>query len=289
MTTIFKLRGAYFDRSISNSDISSIRDAKKRSDVNSTWGCIEDWFCGTNKEAAKRVLYDLMHPEDKENDKSLAHDFFVLRQLVPLHYQRQFKSNLKDGAFEFEIEGADICRTVPCDKQMAEARTACRVISSDVIETGTVDNKKVKKTACQTQSIKLRAVDKRKILKEIDPKTPDDERDNIDWIDSLGVNEYQQRKLLELSSNKSIAPKNFYPGPDHDINKYNIDIEIERMRSGALLVRVAHSAAPSLIDENGNPKKYKPEYDLDYPILHGAFIIGKRQTACIEYDCAVQD
>ncbi|WP_063657507.1 hypothetical protein [Candidatus Arsenophonus triatominarum] len=68
MATEIRLEGALFNRVINDYDISKIQSATNRSDVESLWGKIIDWFCGTRKEEAKKALFDIIHNDDNKGN-----------------------------------------------------------------------------------------------------------------------------------------------------------------------------------------------------------------------------
>jgi hypothetical protein len=86
------LRGTFFDRSVSTSEIQSIRSTFNPSDVNSTWGKFKDWLFGTPKEEAMRTLYHLTRPHIyiENNSNYVANRFFALRKLASKHCKKQF-------------------------------------------------------------------------------------------------------------------------------------------------------------------------------------------------------
>lgn len=66
MTTAFNISGSLFSRSITLNEIEDIKNAKTPSEIKSLWGKIADWFCGTNKENAKKVLFELINNDDPD-------------------------------------------------------------------------------------------------------------------------------------------------------------------------------------------------------------------------------
>ena len=62
MPEAISLNSGWISRSINTSDIDNIKIARNLNDVSSIWGKIADFFCGTNKEEAKKELFKLMHP-----------------------------------------------------------------------------------------------------------------------------------------------------------------------------------------------------------------------------------
>jgi hypothetical protein len=111
MPVTIVLEGARFNRQISESDITKIGSTSNRNDFGSIWGKIADWFCGTNKEGAKRELFNLMHPES--NDQAIQ-SFNQLKDMAsPTHkeYFTYTSSNNDDGSFNVKLTIEDILET----------------------------------------------------------------------------------------------------------------------------------------------------------------------------------
>ncbi|MCW2475548.1 MULTISPECIES: hypothetical protein [unclassified Symbiopectobacterium] len=64
MTTAFNISGNLFSRTISLNEIEGIKNAKNPNEIKSLWGKIADWFCGTDKENAKKALFELINNDD---------------------------------------------------------------------------------------------------------------------------------------------------------------------------------------------------------------------------------
>ncbi|PHV12406.1 hypothetical protein [Chitinimonas sp. BJB300] len=99
------LEGSRASRSISMEEINSIAAAKTEKDVESLWGRIADWFFGTHKEEAKKMLFRLLNPSI--SDKECVNAFNKLKELVSEPYKDRFierNSNItKEGRFTAEI------------------------------------------------------------------------------------------------------------------------------------------------------------------------------------------
>ncbi|WP_196908451.1 hypothetical protein [Candidatus Symbiopectobacterium sp. 'North America'] len=64
MTTVFNISGSLFSKTISLNEIEEIKNAKNPSEIKRLWDRIADWFCGTDKENAKKVLFELINNDD---------------------------------------------------------------------------------------------------------------------------------------------------------------------------------------------------------------------------------
>lgn len=64
MTTAFNISGGLFTRTITLDEIESIKNSKNQNEIKSLWGKIADWFFGTNKEKAKKALFELIKNDD---------------------------------------------------------------------------------------------------------------------------------------------------------------------------------------------------------------------------------
>lgn len=111
VSTVFQTHGSRFDRAINQDDISKIKDANSLRDINSVWGKIADWFCGTHKEAAKTALFKLMHEQLSDGEK--LETFNALRDLATQPFKSQFQYsvvtdnsvllNIKDTNLDIEV------------------------------------------------------------------------------------------------------------------------------------------------------------------------------------------
>ncbi|MCL1126602.1 hypothetical protein, partial [Shewanella surugensis] len=107
MPTAIELNGSWFNRSISTSDIQDIKTAKSIDDVNSTWGKIADWFCGTNKEEAKQNLFIFMSRSESPENKIEA--FNTLKSLVsPSFSEQNFIETYTGNIKEIKIQTIDL-------------------------------------------------------------------------------------------------------------------------------------------------------------------------------------
>lgn len=64
MTTVFSISGSLFSRTITLDEIEGVKNAKNQNEIKSLWGKIADWFCGTDKENAKKALFELLNNDD---------------------------------------------------------------------------------------------------------------------------------------------------------------------------------------------------------------------------------
>lgn len=88
MPTAIGLSGGWISRSISDSDVQDIKNARTINDIGSIWGKIKDWFCGTHKEEAKRILFSLLNDRVTTKDKVAA--FERLKELSSEPYKENF-------------------------------------------------------------------------------------------------------------------------------------------------------------------------------------------------------
>ncbi|MFV3398180.1 hypothetical protein [Aeromonas veronii] len=98
MSTAIGLSGGWISRSISDSDVQEIKNARTINDIGSIWGKIKDWFCGTHKEEAKRILFSLLNDRVTTKDKVVA--FERLKELSSEPYKENF--NHVDGEFSIK-------------------------------------------------------------------------------------------------------------------------------------------------------------------------------------------
>lgn len=99
--------GTRFNNAISSRKITEIQEAKSKTDVESLWDKIVDWFCGTKREEAKKVLFDLFHEENKINKMK---SFNQLKNLVSPAYKREFKHEMT----EVDDHSFEIALSIPC-------------------------------------------------------------------------------------------------------------------------------------------------------------------------------
>jgi hypothetical protein len=101
MPTTIELNGSWFNRSISTSEIQDIQSAKSVDDVSSTWDKIADWFCGTNKEEAKKLLFDVYNQSGTDERIS---SFSHLRDLASPAYKRNFDIEITHEGIKLSID-----------------------------------------------------------------------------------------------------------------------------------------------------------------------------------------
>ncbi|MCL1126454.1 hypothetical protein [Shewanella surugensis] len=102
MPTAIELNGSWFNRSISPSDFQEIKTAKSVNDVSSTWGKIIDWFCGANKEEAKKLLFDVYNNQLSTNQRISS--FSNLRDLASAAYKRNFDIEITHEGIKLSID-----------------------------------------------------------------------------------------------------------------------------------------------------------------------------------------
>lgn len=114
------ISGSIMNREISLEEIQFIANAKNESELNSVWGTIKDWFCWTNKEAAKKALYCSLN-EQASAETRLTH-FSQLKQLAAPHYQDNLSAAIKeDGQICLSITDTPVNTQVQCgSKEQAQ-------------------------------------------------------------------------------------------------------------------------------------------------------------------------
>lgn len=108
MATEIRLEGSLFNRVINDYDVSKIQSAKNKSEVESLWGKITDWFCGTRKEEAKKALFDIIH---NDNPDRKIECFNQLRDMVSPAYKDKFTykiTEVNDNLFTVNLLITDI-------------------------------------------------------------------------------------------------------------------------------------------------------------------------------------
>ncbi|MGL9751321.1 MAG: hypothetical protein ACR5LC_09205 [Symbiopectobacterium sp.] len=79
MTTVFSISGSLFSRTISLNEIKEIKNAKNPSEIKRLWNRIADWFCGTDKENAKKTLFELINNAKKTLFELINNDNVYIR------------------------------------------------------------------------------------------------------------------------------------------------------------------------------------------------------------------
>lgn len=101
-----EILGTRFNLTISDRDIGVIKNANDREHIdnacNKIWTKIVDWFCGTNRAEAKKLLFDLL--SKKTDNQRKLDSFNILRQLASPAYQDKFIFELRDCDILFKIE-----------------------------------------------------------------------------------------------------------------------------------------------------------------------------------------
>ena len=93
MQMALEISGTIFNLTISDRDIEIIKNANDREHIDSRcnriWEKIVDWFCGTNRAEAKKLLFDIL--SKGKDDQKKESSFNRLRQLASPAYQDNFK------------------------------------------------------------------------------------------------------------------------------------------------------------------------------------------------------
>ncbi|MCL1125335.1 hypothetical protein [Shewanella surugensis] len=101
------------NRSISLDEMDLIANAQSENELNSIWDSMMDWFCWTNKVAAKKALYCSLN-EEAPAEQRLA-SFAQLKQLTTLNYQDNLTAYIKeDGLICIAITGTSVNNQVSC-------------------------------------------------------------------------------------------------------------------------------------------------------------------------------
>lgn len=110
------------DRRMSSTEFRRIGKARHVREVTSWRGAVADWICGTRKERARRLAYDLQHASDPQVRLTSA---VALQQLVAAPYQRNFRFESLDAAtVKLRISAPGIAQEVTVTP--ARALTAVR-------------------------------------------------------------------------------------------------------------------------------------------------------------------
>lgn len=85
------LTGAIFNRSLSVDEIHDIQQADKLSDVLSVWDKITDFFCWSDKEGAKALLFELYHNKSFNlSEEEFGEKFKALKELAGASFTENF-------------------------------------------------------------------------------------------------------------------------------------------------------------------------------------------------------
>lgn len=86
------LEGAWANTTISEKDIQTIKSASDRDHIGNVagrlWDKIADWFSGTDRAGAKKLVFDLYSPSVTDRDK--IESFQLLREKVGAKYKDEF-------------------------------------------------------------------------------------------------------------------------------------------------------------------------------------------------------
>lgn len=74
--------------SIERGELFNVQRAASRNEAVDLWDNITDWFCGTQKAEAKRLLFDICSTETASLDR--VHSFYDLRVLAADEYKSHF-------------------------------------------------------------------------------------------------------------------------------------------------------------------------------------------------------
>lgn len=121
MHTSVTLEGRRFSRSISTSDFNDIKNSNSQNDISSIWGRIADWICGTKKEEAKKLLFEIYKSTGEKSNAA----FNSLRNLCGDGHKGNFTKEIKDGIVKFkiienEIAGKEILEVLNISKNAGD-------------------------------------------------------------------------------------------------------------------------------------------------------------------------
>lgn len=105
--------GRRFDRRMDAVEFESVQNAQDIHDLTSTWGRIQDWFCGTRKEQAKQDLFILMKDTYGKAEKMAALCRLYNETAEP--YRRNFNCEVREGN-----EGRKLVSSIDCDGLLLE-------------------------------------------------------------------------------------------------------------------------------------------------------------------------
>lgn len=100
MTTVFSISGSLFSRTISLNEIEEIKNAKNPSEIKKLWDKIADWFCGTDKENAKKALFVLLNNDDIDIKIDA---FYQLKAMASPAFQEAFTYTTAINDTEFTV------------------------------------------------------------------------------------------------------------------------------------------------------------------------------------------
>lgn len=145
MAAGIQFKGLVFNRSISELEINKIKNTQHRGDVSSRWGEIKDLFCFTNKEEAKRLLYDVYNTKNTDSDR--INSFSKLQNLVELkESQNNFKMELKEGKVQLTIIDTVISKSLDLPEIPSigeDNKTKAKTLLFDVYNTTKSDSDRI--------------------------------------------------------------------------------------------------------------------------------------------------
>lgn len=275
------LAGTRFDRSLSEKEIAKIKDAKDPSEITSIFCRITDWFCGSNKEAAKLALYNVLK-EDHSDTKKLS-GFLQLQRLSSPDHKKNFDLQIiSPETIKASISGL-LIMDINVDHRLAPAMEK---IQKDYGWNTLEERIDILKKDFPRLNFCFNGTD----FYSVSDKIPHDEK--IDYIESFlenkTSNQYQQKMLGILATQSSVlALKSM--AMEHISNKFQplganhkICYNIQNLQSGDIQVDIQYS--------NHMPSKFaKIREELGNPFtdvaLDATFIIGKKNTLCTKIEC----
>lgn len=105
MSSSIGLSGALFDTSLTAGNINTIKVASDRDHIGNPatrlWDKVVDWFCGTDREAAKKLVFDLYDPRVTDEKKYDA--FQNLRALAGANFTDNFSIIRSDKDVTYKV------------------------------------------------------------------------------------------------------------------------------------------------------------------------------------------
>ncbi|WP_406705242.1 hypothetical protein [Sodalis sp.] len=143
------LNGPLFNRTICHYEIEKIKNYENKSDVESLWGKITDWFCGTQKEEAKKALFDIIH---NDNTDIKIKCFNQLKRIASPSHKEKFTCEItefNDNLFtvDLSISGVLLMHGLRGTGKIIDVTTAVANSVNTIINHGNANLEQLKKDA----------------------------------------------------------------------------------------------------------------------------------------------
>ncbi|MPV70222.1 hypothetical protein [Burkholderia sp. BE17] len=271
-----QIEGNRFNRNISHSEIIKIGNAQSRTDVGSIWGRIVDWFAGSNKEAAKSALFDLLHAD--VTDEVKLSSFNRLQQAAATAYRSRFDyqvMSVDTVRISIPETGLNMNLSVPGGIPLDTMNFILEGYGEDTTET----RMNVLRRDVPRANYHIGDVD----TFSVGDAVPDDTKvEAVENFANANVNEYQRRMLGTVATQSStIALKNVALQQDNRFipigNNHLQEFTMRKLISGDIQVDVHYrnTVPPHLRDFAAEENAHT------YTELNATFIIGQEHTHCI--------